>query len=553
MQERVEPAADASAGPETKPVRHPRQILLWPLQLLPLDDEAPIQNHWEMLARPAPDNPWRQVDDEFGSPEEFQERHYNEFVTFLPPVQRFLYGQGLGKSVQKIYGESPIKVMRRTDVSGMRVQIDRTSQPIDLSIKHVDLYFFFDIDVTMLVLEVFANDLPFDTAQEVLFRLGRAYPAYWDASGRGGHCPYRVAWLDGEGRELSVSDYEKREKYLSFVCQHRAPTVSAHWEFIMSPLVLHHSDRKGGIRYRQLEYYRMPYMAFMALDDPHNLTRADQVRLAMGSPAGDPDVLPYSHAFLADFENKYCYDRYSDGATAGARFMTAGYTLVTIGEARDAFFMDAEGGLLGRFRHQHFLLFLIAHFQRATLRLFSDRSVAAVSRLDIMDGKANRIFRRDTRNALENFLRFEHRYWFHEISNQAQSRDLFHQLQAHLNLDALYQEVREELQDMGHFLEVDAMRRQNDTMVRLTVVTTFGLIGTVTTGFLGMNVFAWAEQPADWRILAFLIVFLATTALVSYAVMKSRKLSEFLDALADEDLSYWAKIKALFRVWSPRS
>ena len=556
MQERVEPTAEgpATAGPDNdgKCVRHLRQILLWPLQLLPLDESAPIQNHWELLAEPGPDNPWRQVDDEFGSPQEFQERHYNEFVTFLPPVQRFLYGQGLGKSVQKIYGESPIKVMRRTDVSGMRVQQEAASVPIDLAIKHVDLYFFFDIDVVMLVVEVFTENLAFDTAQELLFRLGRAYPAYWDASGRGGHCPHRVAWLAADGAELSVSDYEKREKYLSFVCQHRAPCVSEHWEFIMSPLVLHHSDRKGIIRYRQLEYYRMPYMAFMALDNPHKLTRADQVRLALGSPSGDPDALPYSHAFLADFENKFCYDRYSDGATAGARFMTAGYTLVALGESRDRFFVDGEGGLLGRFRHQHFLLFLIAHFQRAALRLFSDRSVAAVSKLDITDGKANRIFRRDTRHALENFLRFEHRYWFHEISNQAQSRDLFNLLQDHLNLDALYQEVREELQDMGNFLEVDAMRRQNDTMVRLTVVTTFGLIGTVTTGFLGMNLLAWAEQPVEWRIAAFMIVLVATTAMVAYAVIRSRRLSEFLDALADDDLTYWQKTKAFFRVWAPR-
>ncbi len=559
MQEHVGASAAGDAASQAgskqaggKCVRHLRQILLWPLQLLPLDENSPIQNHWELLAEPGPDNPWRQVDDEFGSPEEFQERHYNEFVTFLPPVQRFLYGQGLGKSVQKIYGESPIKVMRRTDVCGMRVQVERTSAPVDLTIKHVDLYFFFDIDVAVLVVEVFAEDLPFDTAQEILFRLGRAYPAYWDGSGRGGHCPYRVAWLDGAGRELAVSDYEKREKYLSFVCQHRAPAVSGHWEFIMSPLVLHHSDGRGLIRYRQLEYYRMPYMAFLALDNPHLLSRADQVRLALGSPAGDPDVLPYSHAFLTDFEQKHCYDRYSDGESAGARFMTAGHTMIAIGEKRDAFFMDADGGLLGRFRHQHFLLFLIAHFQRATLRLFSDRSVAAVSKLDLSDSRANRIFRRDTRFALENFLRFEHRYWFHEISNQAQTRDLFALLQQHLNLDALYQEVREELQDMGNFLEVEAMRRQNDSMVRLTVVTTFGLIGTFTTGFLGMNILAWAEQPVEWRAMAYLVVMCLTSLMVGYAVWKSRRLSEFLEALADEDLGLWSKIKAFFRIWSWR-
>jgi len=109
----------------------------------------------------------------------------------------------------------------------------------------------------------------------------------------------------------------------------------------------------------------------------------------------------------------------------------------------------------------------------------------------------------------------EHRYWFHEISNQAQARELFQLARQHLDLDVLYREIREELQDMGNFLEVEAMRRQNETVVRLTVVTTFGLIGTVTTGFLGMNVLAWAEQPTDWRIMMFALVLVTVSALSS--------------------------------------
>jgi hypothetical protein len=113
------------------------------------------------------------------------------------------------------------------------------------------------------------------------------------------------------------------------------------------------------------------------------------------------------------------------------------------------------------------------------------------------------------------FLRFEHRYWFHEISNQAQARELFLMTRQHLALDLLYRDIREELQDMGNFLDVDAMRRQNETVVRLTVVTIFGLIGTVSTGFLGMNLLAWAEQPTNWRILAFAFGDLGADALHS--------------------------------------
>jgi hypothetical protein len=543
-----------SMPPRDKLVKHMRQILLWPVYLLPLDENAPVENHWEQLQTPSPDNPWREVDDEFGDPSEFQARHYNEFVTFLPPVQRFLYGQGLGRVVGRTYGESPITVMRRSDIAKVRVTLEAESEPVVLEVAHVDLYFFFDIDVALLAFEVSANDLPFEVMQEVLFRFGRAYPAYWEAGGRGGHCPYKVEWLAADGEVLSTSDYEKKEKFLGFVCQHRAPAVAAHWEHLLAPMVLHHSDRQGPIRFRQLEYYRMPYMVFLAMEDATSLTRPDLVRLAIGSAPGDSGELPYSDRYLHDFEQKHCYDRYCDlapGARYGVRFMSTGHTLVVLGQAEDGFFNGAEGGVLSRFRHQHFLLFLIAHFQKASLRMFSDRLVGIVSKLDITDASANRTFRRAIRQTLENFLRFEHRYWFHEVSNHAQAKELFALTRSQLELDPLYNEVREELQDMGNFLEVEAMRRQNDTVVRLTVVTILGLIGTVTTGFLGMNLFAWSEQPPTWRLAAFLAVFVPTIVLTLMTVSKSRRLSEWLDALADDTLTTGAKFRAFWRVWFP--
>ena len=52
-----------------------------------------VQRHWEALETLGPDSPWSEVVDEFFcDPADFQERHYKEFVTFLPYVQRFLYG-----------------------------------------------------------------------------------------------------------------------------------------------------------------------------------------------------------------------------------------------------------------------------------------------------------------------------------------------------------------------------------------------------------------------------------------------------------------------------
>jgi len=58
---------------------------------------------------------------------------------------------------------------------------------------------------------------------------------------------------------------------------------------------------------------------------------------------------------------------------------------------------------------------------------------------------------------------------------------------------------------MSHYLDSDSLRRQANTVIRLTVVTTFGLIGTVTTGFLGMNLIAAADQPPLEKLLYFLV------------------------------------------------
>jgi len=81
------------------------------------------------------------------------------------------------------------------------------------------------------------------------------------------------------------------------------------------------------------------------------------------------------------------------------------------------------------------------------------------------------------------------------------------------------------------------------------VVTVFGLIGTITTGFLGMNLIAAADAPLTTRTVFFLVVLGLTVALTMYTMVKSKRLSDFLDAVSDERLSFWSKTRAFFAVW----
>ena len=204
--------------------------------------------------------------------------------------------------------------------------------------------------------------------------------------------------------------------------------------------------------------------------------------------------------------------------------------------------------MLGQFKHQYFLLFLIAHFHKAALLSMSDELAVAMNRLEVGDTESVREFKRTIRQSMEVFLRFTHRYWFHEISNQELARAIFGRLTRHLGNDALYDEVRSEVADMNEYLDTDSVRRQAQTILRLTVVTIFGLIGTVATGFLGMNLLSEAEEPFAWRLVLFLLVLAGTGTVTLYSVVKSKVLADFLDALSDERVSWPNKWRVLRRL-----
>ena len=539
---------DEKTSPELR-VRQFRQILLWPLQLMPIREGAQIQRHWEVLEQD-PARTWSCVEDEFtGDPGQFQERHYSEFVTFLPYVQRFLYGEGGVHG--GVVGESPIRVFRRGDVTRVRLAYaGNVTQAMEFNVAHVDLYFFFDIDVAILVVEIFAPDINLDCAHETLYRFGRAYPTHWSAEGEPGFCLKRAEWLSANDEILAVSDYERRDRYLEHVDCYRAPRIASHWEYLLRPLVPHHSDEKGLIRYRQIEYHRMPLLAYLSFDDPRKLTRSDFMRLALVTVPGEPSESDLFGRHGENFETRYCYDRYwneSNTGTPGTRYMCCGDSFTMI----DTSASNAGQGSsrLEQFRHQFFLLFLIPHFHKAALLMLSDRLGHTLNLLDIQDADSVKHFKRNIRQLKEIFLRFTHRYWFNEISDQALAKQLYTMCNEFLEIEHLYTEVRQEIHDMSEYLDSDSLRRQSNTVTRLTVVTIFGLIGTMAVGFLGMNLVTANDSPLLTKLGYFMMIFIPTAWLTLYTIVKSKRLSDFLEALADERLTSRAKFSTFLDIW----
>lgn len=111
------------------------------MQFTPIHEDAPIQCHWKLLHATNSGNPWRESVDEFtGDPCQFQERHYSEFLTFLPYVQRFLYGEGKRTS-SDVHEEAAIRVFRRDDIARVRMVFPGpNAAPATLTVAHVEMY-----------------------------------------------------------------------------------------------------------------------------------------------------------------------------------------------------------------------------------------------------------------------------------------------------------------------------------------------------------------------------------------------------------------------------
>jgi CorA-like Mg2+ transporter protein len=533
---------------ENKVVRQFNHTLLWPVQLQSLrrDASGHVLLYWDNLRRdPAP---WEYVEDALLIEDESCLIGYEEFVYFLPYVQRFLYGVGEeGRGAQ-----SSLHIFKRDDVREIHVRLRPDDMPLVLDVMRLRLYFFYDIDIALVALEVAGKDIALDAAIELMDRLGRPYPPAWDVAKAGGlvqgaHSPLEVKFIGENHTVLATSDYQDQSKFLNLVRGERQTPLASHWEYLLFPLKPAYRVGKA-IKYYQLENKRIPIMTFLAFDDPRVLSRGDMVRLGFAAKWGDSNTLPYSKNFLANFETDNCYDRYwdADDANSGmdTRFIFCGLAFAMITKTG-----PGSAGLNRQFRHQFFQIGLIAHFHKAALLSMSNRFSRAVERLRVRDFESVKLFKRHVRETLEVFLRFNHRYWFHEISNQVQASDFFKRWSHQLGSDALYAEVREEARDINEYLDADRARKQTDNTTRLTVVSACGMVGTIVTGFLGMNLYSHSDMPTQTKFLIFFAVFIPTILLSLYTVMISRRVAAFMEALSSEGLTWREKFATFRQIW----
>ena len=190
----------------------------------------------------------------------------------------------------------------------------------------------------------------------------------------------------------------------------------------------------------QIEDDRMPYMAYLAVPQPHDISRSDWVRLAFADHRGDSSQLPYGTAFLADFEARHCYDRYFDRWVdwMSTRYLNTGYAFTMVGSSASQFF-NVDG--LIHFRRQYACMGLLAQFNKAALLVFSSRLSEATADRSRLGEDA---YRERIRAIQRDLLDFSHRYRFEGVSNQLQATELYRDWSRHLALPELHAAVMAE-------------------------------------------------------------------------------------------------------------
>ncbi len=414
-------------------------------------------------------------------------QRYQEYAYFHPFVQQFLYNQAY------------VSAYQREDITNIKVTGKYLAET--LHVERCELYLF-DPDIGIVLLEVSGENLPLEKVQNILDILRRIYPPYFGTNRNtdgtlvstfGGHCADTIGFLRRDGTQISPQSNLGDAKH--FIGQIKDANQAGqqlpwakHWQWLIEPFAVEiGTARPTAI---QLGDDRCPVMAYLAIDNPrHTVTRGDMIRLCFADQPGKWP-LPNAGRFLMDFEKRFCYDRFwgseSEHEDLQSRIMICGYAYTYIGDARDkSFFVDKQEGAHAIFRHLHIKMGLIAIFQKASL-------LSAAWRLSrLIDHDKKGMPTRPNPKQLDIFYRyfmmFSQKYWFHEISPQEQACELFGMWRRELGTQALYDEVRQELQDIVQHEQTT----ENTSLAELAAI---GLPIAFALSLLGMSDFGTVDK-----------------------------------------------------------
>lgn len=491
-------------------IRAFRQILFLPLTLSPAaDDEGSVSEAVAKVAGSltqgaAPE--WQERGDLLAYLDSADDPYaYAEFVYFHPYIQTFLYNQSRDRAPRAM------RLFCRSEPGAFDIDFivngDRVS--MRLPIERLHLYLF-ELGVAILVVEVDAGECPTVRAKDgrdialtlahilaLQNALRRIYPPYFDPERNLATKPpeplpeYPAALRWSQAPALRPIGHRT---WIRWVKRRRVNPLDRVWLRILRPLNVETRKDDRSRRWRQIIDERLPSMAFLAVDHPCEIGRGDFVRLCFVDGPGEGDF-PRSESYLEDFERKYCYDAFWH---YGTRYMFSGYSMIAFGQGNPDNPNDFFCHTIGRnFRRHYFQMGLLIQFQFAALLAFSHR-VSEATRLK--PEKGDDWFRAELQLIEEDFLTFEQRYWFTQISNQMQAREMYDLWLERTGVRKIYEEVRDQVRAANDFLDARAQQRQVAAAERLSIVATYGVVAGLAIGALGMNVLASSDFLASFGV-----------------------------------------------------
>ncbi|GJE70936.1 hypothetical protein CHKEEEPN_2478 [Methylorubrum podarium] len=332
-------------------------------------------------------------------------------------------------------------------------------------------------------------------AQTLLDLVRRAYTPFFR---EGNELPHLVVtharWVRGKGSESTLHEVAKAAEAVAILIKgerERAPPVFDHWREIL-PEAWHIGAAHGeGRTWRHVVDERMPMLAVVSVGEPGEVDNlkcfeairdSDLARLCFadhegeGSPA-DPD-------FLAGFEAAHIYARFRHWGTL---YLVSGYAFTQLLAGSK----DGERYFAVHMRRHYYQLMLLAQFELASLLAFSSRvsRIIGAHHREVSENQGSEArLQRRMRSLQRDVLEFVHRFRFTGVTNQVQGQELTDLLRRHLRLDAIYSDLKDEIDSANDFLARAAGDREAAAAAQLSGVATFGLAASVATSLLGMNV-----------------------------------------------------------------
>ncbi|WP_298368775.1 hypothetical protein [Azospirillum sp.] len=406
---------------------------------------------------------------------------YQEYVYFHPFVRDFLFG--------KDEKSKEIRLFLCPDYVGLDAAFDLDADgfAVQFRVERANMYLF-DAGIAVLALEI-VNDgdiivacrhesMQLKHAQIIQERLRRAYPPFWFSGGQAGLVAKSARWRRKDGQCSPEHAPLSQADMIDPTVKSGEPPLAGHWAALLKPLL---SPDK--IHIRQVVDERIPQMLYLRVDDPAAIARGDWVRLAMCDEVGDLP-LPYAEDFLADFEQRHCYDRHwikdVNGVLnvgAASRYLFSGYGFVAVGGESNWFFKNI---LPTHVRRHYFQLALLAQFEFSFL-------VSEIQRIKL-DSSID-----DRNHSFERMMEFTEKYWFITISKQMQAKEMMDLWRKFLDTNSLYEQVLKKSHDLNQLSSAIEDRRASEATTRLTVAALLVAIPSLATGFLGINLLSFKD------------------------------------------------------------